>query len=523
MRTIFVLFDSLNRSTLGAFGNTAFPTPNFDRLAARAVTFDTHYAGSLPCMPARRDMHTGRLNFTHRPWGPLEPFDNSYAQLLSTAGVYTHLVSDHQHYFETGGWGYAQAFDSWDFIRGQENDPVAVFAVPPVERIRQRFDPRHYPTDGMEPGRTATRRTLSKNVWKRSRHAINRLEVREEDDFPTAKCFRQAFDFLDRNRDSDDWFLQIECFDPHEPFDAPERFKALFDTGYDGPILDWPLYEKCTNSSEEIAEIRGNYAALVSMCDAYFGKLLDWMDENDAWSDTALILTTDHGYLLGEHEWWAKNRMPYYEEISHIPLMIWHPDVPRRAEGRVTALTQTVDLMPTFLDLHGVTAPEEVRAHSMLPLLRGENPQRETAILGMFGGPICATDGRYTYFRFPETGDPSALPLYTLMPSQMEELFSVRDLSTAELVEGFDFSQGAPLLRIRLSEKLGEAGMGILDNWHEGHVLYDLSSDPGQTRPIEDAAVEARLLDAICAHLRAHDAPRDLYDHYALTDRTTTP
>ena len=71
MKTIFLLFDSLNRSALGAYGGR-IPTPNFDRLAARSAVFDAHYAGSLPCMPARRDMQTGRLNFLHRSWGPLE-------------------------------------------------------------------------------------------------------------------------------------------------------------------------------------------------------------------------------------------------------------------------------------------------------------------------------------------------------------------------------------------------------------------------------------------------------------------
>ena len=73
MRTVFVLFDSLNRLMLGCYGGTRIPTPNFDRLAKRSVVFDRHYAGSLPCMPARRDMLTGRLSFLHRSWGPLEP------------------------------------------------------------------------------------------------------------------------------------------------------------------------------------------------------------------------------------------------------------------------------------------------------------------------------------------------------------------------------------------------------------------------------------------------------------------
>ena len=145
MRTIFVLFDSLNRSAIGAYHGTSVRTPNFDRFAKRAMTFDRHYVGSLPCMPARRDMHTGRLNFTHRSWGPLEPFDNSFAQSLKSHGIYTHLVSDHLHYFEDGGSGFHTRFSSWDFIRGQEYDPCVAMVQPPVERFREKFDERHYP------------------------------------------------------------------------------------------------------------------------------------------------------------------------------------------------------------------------------------------------------------------------------------------------------------------------------------------------------------------------------------------
>ena len=82
MRAVFVLFDSLNRLALGCYGGAAIATPNFDRFAQRAVTFDNHYVGSLPCMPARRELHTGRYNFLHRSWGPLEPFDDSMPQIL---------------------------------------------------------------------------------------------------------------------------------------------------------------------------------------------------------------------------------------------------------------------------------------------------------------------------------------------------------------------------------------------------------------------------------------------------------
>jgi arylsulfatase A-like enzyme len=66
MKTVFVLFDSLNRKALSCYGGKDIETPNFQRLANRSVVFDNHYVGSLPCMPARRDLHTGRLNFLHR-------------------------------------------------------------------------------------------------------------------------------------------------------------------------------------------------------------------------------------------------------------------------------------------------------------------------------------------------------------------------------------------------------------------------------------------------------------------------
>jgi arylsulfatase A-like enzyme len=104
MRCIFILFDSLNRHAIGPYGGPV-PTPNLDRLATRGCVFDNHYAGSLPCIPARREMHTGRLNFLHRGWGPLEPFDVSFAGEMRAAGIYSHLITDHYHYFEDGGFG----------------------------------------------------------------------------------------------------------------------------------------------------------------------------------------------------------------------------------------------------------------------------------------------------------------------------------------------------------------------------------------------------------------------------------
>ena len=122
MKAVMLMFDTLNRRMLQPYGCDWTITPNFQRLAEYAVTFDQCYAGSLPCMPARRELHTGRYNFLHRSWGPLEPYDDSMPEMLRKHGVYTHMISDHQHYWEDGGATYHHRYDSWNERNGCISD-----------------------------------------------------------------------------------------------------------------------------------------------------------------------------------------------------------------------------------------------------------------------------------------------------------------------------------------------------------------------------------------------------------------
>ena len=140
MKTVLVLFDSLNRHMIGPYGGDV-PTPNFDRLAARAVTYDNHWVGSMPCMPARRDLLTGRLSFLHRSWGPVEPFDRCWPDVLFEAkDTYSHLITDHFHYWEDGGATYHNRYDSYELFRGQEGDRWVPVVAPdwPAPGIRWR-------------------------------------------------------------------------------------------------------------------------------------------------------------------------------------------------------------------------------------------------------------------------------------------------------------------------------------------------------------------------------------------------
>ena len=135
-RCVVVMYDTLCRHFMPTYGNEWIKAPNFARLAKKSVQFQNYYVGSMPCMPARREMHTGRHNFLHRVWGPLEPFDDSMPQMLSSRGVHSHKVTDHHHYWEDGGATYHQRYSTFDLVRGQEGDKW----IGDVEKLR---DPKY--------------------------------------------------------------------------------------------------------------------------------------------------------------------------------------------------------------------------------------------------------------------------------------------------------------------------------------------------------------------------------------------
>lgn len=497
MRAVFVLFDSLNRHMLGAYGGTRVPTPNFNRLARCSATFDNHYVGSLPCMPARRDMQTGRLSFLHRSWGPLEPFDNAFPELLGNAGVYSHLVTDHFHYWEDGGATYHTRYDSHEFVRGQEGDRWKAEVQPHWERLREIYHERQFTT----------------KLRSHQRHnIINREFIREEKDFPSVQCFERGLEFLDANRLADNWLLQIETFDPHEPFHAPARFKETFKTGWNGPIRDWPRYGRVDDLPDECEELRANYYAVVALCDFLLGKVLDYFDRYDLWHDTALLVTTDHGFLLGEHDFWAKNRMNLYQELAHIPLFFHHPNHAQADGTRRGTLTQTIDLATTFLDLFGVKHAPEMQGRSMLPLLADDTGGPEGLLFGYFGGAVNVTDGRYTYHRFPPNLHAQDIYQYTLMPTHIFAPFSTQELAAASLAEPFAFTKGVPLLRVPVTQKSpmhDVYGPGAL--LEDETRLYDLLSDPGQDHPIQDPAQEARLAELMRRMMHENEAPSEAF------------
>ena len=114
-----------------------------------------------------------------------------------------------------------------------------------------------------------------------------------------------------------------------------------------------------TEDPDAVEYLRYQYAALLTQCDHYLGTVIDFMDAHDMWRDTMLLVVTDHGFLLGEHDWWGKVRMPWYKETAHIPLFIWDPRT-GVAGARRRSLTTTIDIGPTLLDYFDMERPPDM-------------------------------------------------------------------------------------------------------------------------------------------------------------------
>ncbi len=493
MKAIMLMFDSLNRRLLPTYGCEWTHAPNFKRLEERTVVFDNAYVGSMPCMPARRELHTGRYNFLHRCWGPLEPFDDSMPKILKEHGVYTHLVTDHYHYFEDGGATYHTSYSSWEFIRGQEGDTWKGFAGP-----------------SLIPENRLGRKNYMTESFFRNLPYMNTLETH-----PAVRTFDAGMDFLKNNVREDHWFLQIEAFDPHEPFFSNEKYHRLYPEQYEGPEFDWPEYLQVSETPEQVEHVRKRYAALLSLCDEQLGRVLDFMDSAGMWEDTMLIVCTDHGFLLGEHGWWAKNIPPYYNEVAHTPLYIWDPRCGKKQERR-EALVQMIDFAPTLLEYFQVPIPGDVQGHVLRETVEQDTPVREGALFGIHSGHVCVTDGRYVYMRAParESNDP--IYNYTLMPFHMFKPFDQRELQTAELVEPFSFTKGNKVLRYQYFGR--PKSIGQLNHYYHGTLLFDLQTDPGQEHPLHDEAVEQRMISMMIDLMIASDSPTEQYERLGLEE-----
>ena len=417
MNVILVMSDSFRRDNLSCYEPTVVRTPRLDEFANHACVFRNAHTGSFPTVPNRLDIMSGRVSHVDHEWCPLPPETVTLQQVLTASGVVTQMIADNPH-LQEDGYNYGRGFAGWEWIRGQETDVW-----------------KSLPRDVQIP--TSPKKTRTPFVMQR--YLRNTAWWKCEEDRFAPRTIKAACEWLEEAaRSSGSFYLYIDLFDPHEPWDAPQNYLNMYDPDYRGEPLLYSAYGfwKEIFTEREFTDIRAQYMAEASMVDHWVGVLLDKIDELGLNEDTAVIFTSDHGYLFGEHDLTGKSLLPeldgqyYYEaiplyrDVRSIPLMIRLPGQTTRRD--IDALVQPVDLMPTILEMAGLVATgtvsgqshtqapqcgvfytdtwrfnlEDIRGRSLMPLLRAEtNRHRDITVTSetlVHHSPILATSAIVT-------------------------------------------------------------------------------------------------------------------------------
>jgi hypothetical protein len=328
---------------------------------------------------------------------------------------------------------------------------------------------------------------------------------------------RAAAAWLDEEAPSHDrFFLLVDEFDPHEPFDTPEPYASMYDDTWEGPHLIWPPYttnavSKGRITPEQARQIRAQYGGKLTMIDHWFGRVLDAIDRN-GWTDsTAVIVCPDHGHDLGEKDVVGKPGVPIYEPMGHIPLLVRWPGL--EGGGVVDALTTSVDLHATLVDAFGLEEPRH-RTHgaSLVPLLDGSSTSiRDWALMGVWGREVHLVDGAgRKYARGPEGGVNAPISMWSNRWSTMPVHGAPQlKLPPPDDRAWLDKMPGSSIPVIRQPFAAGD----LLPFWamtrFTGNHAWDLSVDPSEDEDRAGEAVEKELTDQLREALRSVDAPDD--------------
>jgi len=491
---IVVMLDSLQFNYLGCYGNTWIKTPNIDRLAREGVLFENNYIESLPTIPCRRSMFTGRYSLHYRGWSPLELEETTIADLCWGHPIDSALIYDSAP-MRLPKFGYSRGFDKVWFIHGQELDESFY-----ANDTLYDHNPRHYIEDHvLESTSNMMGPQFSALVLEEiDLYLRHRQYWKSEEDQNVARVMKHAVRYLEEHDRNKQFFLWIDSFDPHEPWDPPSVYdpdlKCPYDPDYKGKDMFLPVMNAVEGifTEPEMHHVRMLYAEKVTLCDKWVGYLLNKVRELGLEQNTLLMLLSDHGEPMGNgehgHGIMRKCRPWPYEELAHAPMIVRGPGLP--AGKRIKTFTQSCDVAPTLTDWLGIGVRPEMTGQSLLPLLRGETDKiRDFAICGYhkYSLSIHTDDWSFIHWRKPTDKAEGAGGIE----------FYVRD-ATREMrsVGAFERKQGVVAAFSMLENALPDATLDGEDMWTctpgsvaavpENDELYDRQADPFQLHNIID-------------------------------------
>ncbi len=471
-KVLFIIIDQLRADVLsGALAEQA-QLPNLTAFGDDAVVFERHYSVTNPCGPSRASIFTGRYAMNHRSvrnGTPLADHIPNLAREVRKAGMEP--------------WLYGYTDTSLDPNAHAPADPALRTEEQVLPGMREMVEMRlmeSYPWRAHLKARGYDLPAYSHFYDQRSPDP-GRPPRPDDPPFYRAEDSDTAF-LTDRFlsdmavREAQDWFAVLTWIRPHPPLVAPEPYNRMYDPArlplparlpdraaeaavhpFMAGALMAPRMQDVVrgckvdpDSDDDLQALRAVYLGLAREVDDHFGRIIGWLRDSGQYDDTLIVVCADHGEMLGEHHMWGK-QVPY-EGAWHVPLMIRAPGGVRGR--RVSALTESTDLMPTILDLIGASPPPGVDGRSLRPFLQGEAP----------------ADWRDCVHLELEYGEPHHL--------------STRQAAT-----------GTPLDRSNLAILREERWKLVHFNGDLPPLLFDMENDPGElTNLADDPAHAATLL-----------------------------
>ncbi len=337
---LFVFADQWRAQSVGYMGNADVRTPNIDSLEGKSVNFVNAVSGCPVCSPYRASLLTGQYPLTHGVFindTSLDPDAVSIGKCLREAGYATAYI---------GKW-HVDGHGRRSFIPPERRQGFDYWRV--CECTHQYNDSIYY-GDTDEPLH-----------WE---------------GYDAIAQTKDAVRYLREERDGEQPFaLFLSWGPPHSPYDtAPERYRAMYDPATLSLRANVPP-EHAVNARQVLA----GYYAHVSVLDDCVGMLLDALREQSLDRDTIVVLTSDHGDMLGTTGVWDKQR-PFEESIRVPFLLRWSAGL-GTTPRQITTPIDAPDIMPTLLSLCGLSVPDTVEGQDFAPLLRGEPCELDSAAL----------------------------------------------------------------------------------------------------------------------------------------------
>jgi arylsulfatase A-like enzyme len=405
---LLVVIDSVRADHLGSYGRRNAHTPNLDALARESLRFTSVYPEAFPTGPARASIYGGRRIFPFRGWTAPPPDmpktpgwqpvpDRNLVSTLRRAGYFTAIAVDTPWVLVGSQKPFQRDFHRYVPIPGQTGT-----ITQPAERI----------SDAELAAWVPPKILGSSSAGKMRQYLANQLGRTREQDYLPAKVFRTATTLLEEcNRQDKPWLLIADCFDPHEPWDPPDKYVelhggSLMRAWQPGTVLNGTAAVNGLGRAD-VAQMKALYRAELTMADHWFGNFMQRFHELNLERETLVVFLSDHGFLLGERGYVAKMATQCFPELIHVPMLIRDPEG-RGARTKTDYFTQTQDVASTLLAGAGVRRPDFMDGVNLLPLLEGKVRKlpRRSYVTGSYSSIVFARDRRWSYMGDNQNEDP---------------------------------------------------------------------------------------------------------------------